>query len=92
MRFFPLVNADAHLNKILIGYAENALVNRMPHAAYIRSRVETAIASLLPHGKARFSEVAQQLGMSTQNADVHTVKMMLEFVWRITGDDRKGMN
>ena len=30
----------------------------------------------------------------TQNADVHTVKMMLEFVWRITGDDRdrKGMN
>ena len=30
----------------------------------------------------------------TQNADVHAVKMMLEFVWRITGDDRdrKGMN
>ena len=30
----------------------------------------------------------------TQNADVHTVKMMLEFVWRVTGNDsdRKGMN
>jgi AraC-like DNA-binding protein len=60
----PLVNADTHLNKLLIAYAEEALARRAPHAAPIRSKVEKAIAPLLPHGKATVLEVARELGIS----------------------------
>jgi AraC-like DNA-binding protein len=58
----PLVNADTHLNTLLTAYAEDALAHR--HAAPIRSKVERAIAPLLPHGKATVSEVACELGIS----------------------------
>jgi len=60
----PLVNADTHLNTLLTEYAEEALAHRAPHAADIRSKVERAIAPLLPHGKATASEVAHELGIS----------------------------
>jgi len=60
----PLVNADTHLNTLLTAYAEDALAHRAPHAADIRSKVERAIAPLLPHGKATVSEVARELGIS----------------------------
>jgi len=60
----PLVNADTHLNTLLTAYAEDALAHRASHAAHIRSRVERAIAPLLPHGKATVSEVARELGIS----------------------------
>jgi AraC-like DNA-binding protein len=60
----PLVNADTHLNTLLTAYAEDALAHRASHAAHIRSKVETAIAPLLPHGKATVSEVARELGIS----------------------------
>jgi len=59
----PLVNADTHLNRLLIAYAEKALAHRA-HAAHIRSKVERAIAPRLPHGKATVSEVARELGIS----------------------------
>jgi len=60
----PLVNADTHLNTLLTAYAEDALAHRASHAAHIRSKVERAIAPLLPHGKATVSEVARELGIS----------------------------
>jgi AraC-like DNA-binding protein len=60
----PFANADEHLNRLLTEYAEDALAHRTPNKAHIRSRVEKAIATLLPHDKARASEVARQLGLS----------------------------
>ncbi|MGV7219456.1 AraC family transcriptional regulator ligand-binding domain-containing protein [Bradyrhizobium sp. UFLA05-112] len=60
----PVVGADLHLNKLLLQYADEALGNRAPRQASIRSRVEDQIAQLLPHGKANASEIARRLGMS----------------------------
>ena len=49
----PVVSADHHLNKILVGYCEEALQRRPKSGGPFRSRVENAIVPLLPHGKAR---------------------------------------
>jgi AraC-like DNA-binding protein len=60
----PLAGADPYLNDLLIGYCEEALARRSRPAEAIRTRVENAITPLLPHGKARASEVARSLAMS----------------------------
>jgi len=59
------VNADVHLNTLLLQYANEALGKQRRHrSATLRSRVEAQIAVLLPHGKANLSEISQRLGMS----------------------------
>jgi AraC-like DNA-binding protein len=63
-RHLPIVSADPYLNKILVDYCENALSRQRKDLNSFRSRVENAIAPLLPHGKVRTSEVARQLGCS----------------------------
>jgi AraC-like DNA-binding protein len=60
----PVVGADVHLNKLLLQYADEALGNRLPRRASIRSHVEDQIAQFLPHGKANALEIARRLGMS----------------------------
>jgi len=60
----PVVGADAHLNRLLLEYADEALCNRASGRASIRSQVEGQIAQLLPHGRANASEIALRLGMS----------------------------
>lgn len=60
----PVVGADAHLNKMLLDYADEALSHRAPGRVGARSQVEDQIAQLLPHGKANASVVARRLGMS----------------------------
>lgn len=63
-RDMPVVSADHHLNKILIGYCEEALSRRPRKRGPFRSSVENAIVPLLPHGKARANEVSRRLGVS----------------------------
>ncbi len=63
-RRLPIVSADPYLNKLLVANCESALSRRRKDLSSFRSRVENAIAPLLPHGKARASEVARQLGCS----------------------------
>ena len=60
----PVAGSDAHLNKLLIQYADEALSNRVSRRASIRSQTEEQIVQLLPHGKANASEIARRLGMS----------------------------
>jgi AraC-like DNA-binding protein len=61
----PVVSADPHLNELLIKYCEETLADRGPdRRTTLRSKVENAIAVLLPHGKAGATEVARRLGMS----------------------------
>jgi AraC-like DNA-binding protein len=60
----PIVGADRYLHEILVHYAEEALASRTPERTSLRSKVESAIGPLLPHGKARASTVAKELGVS----------------------------
>jgi AraC-like DNA-binding protein len=58
------VNADSHLNSLLVRYCEEALSNRRVHSGAWRLKVENAIAPLLPHGQAKMEEIAKRLGVS----------------------------
>jgi AraC-like DNA-binding protein len=60
----PVVNADPHLNRLLIKYCEEARSHRVAGEGRFRVGLENAIAPLLPHGKARADEIARRLGMS----------------------------
>jgi AraC-like DNA-binding protein len=60
----PVVGADPYLNKLLIGYCEEALARRPANLGSFRSMVENAIVPLLPHGKADAGEIARRLGLS----------------------------
>jgi AraC-like DNA-binding protein len=60
----PCVNADPYLNALLVKYCEEALSERRTRRATWQSKVENAIAPLLPHGQARIGAIAAQLGVS----------------------------
>jgi AraC-like DNA-binding protein len=60
----PIVSADPYLNRVLIGNCEEALSRRSTKRDAFRAVVENVIAPLLPHGKARESEIAGRCGMS----------------------------
>ena len=60
----PIGSADSRLNELLLTYCEEAVRYRAPARATLRSSVETAMAPLLPHGKANAVEVARSIGMS----------------------------
>jgi len=62
----PVAKRDNYLNDLLRRYADDALAARPRHSGGFCSAVEDTLPQLLPHGKARFSEVAQRLGMSTR--------------------------
>jgi AraC-like DNA-binding protein len=64
VRDMPVVNADPYLNDLLVRYCEEALARRPAFSGSLRSAVEYAIITLLPHGMARLVEVAAKLGMS----------------------------
>lgn len=63
-RNIPFVSADPYLNELLIASIEEALSRRSATQGSLRTAVENALAPLLPHGKARVSEIARQLGLS----------------------------
>jgi AraC-like DNA-binding protein len=60
----PIVGADTYLNKLLRRYADEALAHQPHERGSVRVDVERVIPQLLPHGKAKTSEVARQLGLS----------------------------
>ena len=60
----PVVNADRHLNRLLIGYCENVVARRSARSGTLRADVENAVAASLPHGQMRIENVAQKLGLS----------------------------
>jgi AraC-like DNA-binding protein len=63
-RELPLIHADTHLNDLLLKYCEAALANRKGDVSQLRTRVENAISSLLPHGRVLVGDVARSQGMS----------------------------
>ena len=63
-RELPLTHADPYLNKLLQKDCEAALAERKGDVSQIRTRVENAISSLLPHGRVPVENVARNPGMS----------------------------
>src|SRR5215813_11033706 len=63
-RELPLIHSDTYLNDLLLKYCEAALANRRNDMSQLRTRVENAISSVLPHGKVLVEDVARGLGMS----------------------------
>jgi AraC-like DNA-binding protein len=60
----PIVNADPYLNALLLRYCEEAVSSRRGKGGNWRSRVENAVAPLLPHGEATMDNAAQRIGVS----------------------------
>ncbi len=60
----PIIGNDRYLHEMLVQYAEEALANRTPERTSVRSKVEHVIGPLLPHGKAKASTIAKELGVS----------------------------
>src|SRR5262249_16458913 len=56
-RELPLIHADTHLNDLLLKYCEAALAERKGDMNQLRTRVENAISSLLPHGRVLVEDV-----------------------------------
>ena len=50
-RALPLIHADSYLNDLLLKYCEAALAYRRGDLNQLRTKVENAISSLLPHGR-----------------------------------------
>jgi AraC-like DNA-binding protein len=63
-RALPLMYSDPYLNDLLLKYCEAALADRRGDTGQLRTRVENAISSLLPHGRVVVEDVARSLGMS----------------------------
>jgi hypothetical protein len=67
-RELPLTHSDPYLNDLLLKYCEAALAGRRGDVSQLRTRVENAISSLLPHGRVLVEDVARSLGMSERKA------------------------
>ena len=65
-RELPVIHADPDFNNLL-EYCEAALTDRRGNVSQLRTRVENAISSLLPHGRVVVDAVARCLGMSKRS-------------------------
>src|SRR5262245_6682938 len=63
-RELPLIRADTYLNDLLLKYCEAALADRRSDTSELRTRVENAISTMLPHGRVLVEDVARSLRMS----------------------------
>ena len=64
VRELPLIHSDAYLNKVLLKSCETALADKKRDVNDLRTKVENAISSMLPHGTVLVEDVARSLGMS----------------------------
>jgi AraC-like DNA-binding protein len=60
----PLIHSDPYLNDLLLKNCEAAVAGRRGDMSHLRTRVENAISSMLPHGRVVVEDVARSLGMS----------------------------
>jgi hypothetical protein len=56
-RDLPLIHSDPYLNDLLLKYCEAALADRRGDKSQLRTRVENAISSVLPHGRVLVEDV-----------------------------------
>lgn len=65
-RQLRVTNSDPFLNRLLIDACEQALARRRRGPESFAARVENLLVPLLPHGEARATTVAAQLGLSAR--------------------------
>jgi hypothetical protein len=65
-RELPLIHADTYLNDLLLKYCEAALANKRGDRSHLRTRVENAISTMLPHGRVLAENVAWHEGFRTK--------------------------
>jgi AraC-like DNA-binding protein len=63
-RALRLIHSDPYLNDLLLKNCEAAVADRRSDMSQLRTRVENAISSMLPHGRVVVEDVARSLGMS----------------------------
>jgi AraC-like DNA-binding protein len=63
-RDLSIVNSDPYLNRLLVDLCEQTMRQQRRRHPPFASRVENAIATLLPHGEASMMAVARRLGVS----------------------------
>jgi AraC-like DNA-binding protein len=68
-RELPLIHSDNRLNDMLLRYCELALAHRRDDLSQLRTKVENAISSLLPHGRVLVGDIAHTLGMSRRTLE-----------------------
>ncbi len=56
-RALPLIHSDPYLNDLLLKYCDAAVADRRGDMSQLRTRVENAISSMLPHGRVVVEEV-----------------------------------
>jgi AraC-like DNA-binding protein len=61
---WTLVDADQHLNRVLLKFCDESINARKSNPDTLRVKVENTISTLLPHGHAQVEIVAKKLGMS----------------------------
>jgi len=69
VRELPLIHSDNYLNDLLLKYCEAALSDRRGNMSQLRTRVENAISSVLPHGRVLVGDIARTLGMSKRTLE-----------------------
>ena len=60
-RELPLIHSDNRLNDLLLKYCELGLAHRRDDLSQLRSKVENAISSRLPHGRVLVGDIAPTL-------------------------------
>jgi AraC-like DNA-binding protein len=78
-RELPVIHEDNYLNDLLLKYCEAALANRQGDVSQLRTKVENAISSLLPHGRVLAGDVARILGMSERTLGRRLADLGLSF-------------
>jgi hypothetical protein len=68
-RELPLIHSDNRLNDLLLKYCELGLAYRRDDLSQLRTKVENAISSLLPHGRVVVGDIAHTLGMSLRTLE-----------------------
>jgi AraC-like DNA-binding protein len=79
-RRLPVVGADPYLSDILVRHCEETLWSRRKASGSFRTKVENAIAPLLPHGKPRAPVIAKELHMSPRTLARRLAAEELTFV------------
>lgn len=74
-----IANADPFLNRLLLRYCDEIMAQRRVTSGNWQSRVENAIAPLLPHGEATLKTVAQRLGVSRRTLSRHLAAEHISF-------------
>ena len=62
----PAISADPFLNKLLSQFCEEALAGRRMRSSNWRTKIENAVAQLLPHGRSQVADVCSQIGVSSR--------------------------